>query len=65
LLNLIWKLVCLAALISILCLMATGRVVMNDIKDSTLEIKDKVEARIIEPYITRDSDSEEKNDLQE
>jgi hypothetical protein len=55
-LNLIWKLVCLAALISILCLMSTGRVVLNDIKDSTIEIKAKIESRIVAPikehYVT-------------
>jgi hypothetical protein len=52
-LNLIWKLVCLAALISILCLMSTGRVVLNDIKDSTVEIKAKIESKIVDPIKKR------------
>lgn len=68
-LNFIWKIVCLVALVTILCLMLTGRVVLNDIKDSTIEIMSRIESEIVEPikdrYMTRNSGSEEENTLQE
>jgi len=57
--NLIWKLVCLVALVSILCLVLTGRVVYKDVEESAIEIKDKIGAKVIDPinksYLSKDN----------
>lgn len=58
--NLIWKLVCMVSLVSILCLMLTGRVVCRDVEESAIEIKDKIGAKVIDPikerYLSKDND---------
>ena len=57
--NLIWKLVCLVSLVTILCLVLTGRVVYKDVEESAIEIKDKIGAKVIDPinksYLSKDN----------
>lgn len=51
--NFFWKIVCFVAFASLLCLLLTGKVEFKDIVESTMEVKDKVEANIVGPIMER------------
>jgi hypothetical protein len=59
-LNIIWKLACLVSLVSILCLVLTGRVVFRDVEESAIEIKGRIETKVVDPlkerYLSKDND---------
>tara|TARA_B100000315_G_C14302646_1_gene462548 strand:- start:32 stop:250 length:219 start_codon:yes stop_codon:yes gene_type:complete len=60
-LNFVWKIVCAVAFVSMLCLILTGEISFKEIEESTLEIKDKIEANFIDPikerYASKSADS--------
>jgi len=67
--NFIWKIVCLVALVSLLCLMLTGKIAFKDIEESTIEIKNTIGNKIVDPikkrYVSNGNDSDNVDIIEE